>query len=364
MLAFFTAQLRLQSKRRLLPLCVPFVTRQASMGVAVFGEGEGGEGGGSGYAGVRVAAPGKRWMLRQTAGALECWWRLLLLAFMFGVFLSGLILTSQPSWDITRVKQNSFAHPRLCRARFLSSTPMPEEASSVGASAAMAQVKERLGKFETEEGRLKGLAFRPQPGDVFVVTTPKVSFVLGAVSLLDDERRSRAGGRDRASSAPRIARSNVLALARGCSSPACRAACGFVCWCLWFPDCGPRPPRFARAPCHFVASRRRARPGCSRSSTSCAARCPAATCRSAKSQRRALETARRPIPNSTSPRARDRPSIAFRSPRRRGGSRTAPRTRDAIGARHLRERPRPAAAAAARPFSIDDRRRRNDHRVH
>ena len=28
------------------------------MGVAVFGEGEGGESGGAGYAGVRVAAPG------------------------------------------------------------------------------------------------------------------------------------------------------------------------------------------------------------------------------------------------------------------------------------------------------------------
>ena len=37
---------------------VPLVTRQAAMGVAVFGEGEGGEGGGAGYAGVRVAAPG------------------------------------------------------------------------------------------------------------------------------------------------------------------------------------------------------------------------------------------------------------------------------------------------------------------
>ena len=37
---------------------VPLVTRQAAMGVAVFGEGEGGESGGAGYAGVRVAAPG------------------------------------------------------------------------------------------------------------------------------------------------------------------------------------------------------------------------------------------------------------------------------------------------------------------
>ena len=37
---------------------VPFVTRQAAIGVAVFGEGEeGGEGGGAGYADVRVAAP-------------------------------------------------------------------------------------------------------------------------------------------------------------------------------------------------------------------------------------------------------------------------------------------------------------------
>ena len=37
---------------------VPLVTCQASINVAVFGEGEGGEGGGAGYAGVRVAAPG------------------------------------------------------------------------------------------------------------------------------------------------------------------------------------------------------------------------------------------------------------------------------------------------------------------
>ena len=35
---------------------VPLVTRQAAMGVAVFGEGEGSEGGGAGYTGVRVAA--------------------------------------------------------------------------------------------------------------------------------------------------------------------------------------------------------------------------------------------------------------------------------------------------------------------
>ena len=37
---------------------VPLVTRKTAMGVALFGEGEGGEGGGAGYAGVRVAAPG------------------------------------------------------------------------------------------------------------------------------------------------------------------------------------------------------------------------------------------------------------------------------------------------------------------
>jgi hypothetical protein len=37
---------------------VSLVTRQDAMGVAVFGEGEGGEGGGVGYADVRVAAPG------------------------------------------------------------------------------------------------------------------------------------------------------------------------------------------------------------------------------------------------------------------------------------------------------------------
>ena len=36
---------------------VPLVTRQAAMGVAGFGEGEGGEDVGAGYAGVRVAAP-------------------------------------------------------------------------------------------------------------------------------------------------------------------------------------------------------------------------------------------------------------------------------------------------------------------
>ena len=37
---------------------VSLVTCQDAMGVAVFGEGEGGEGGGVGYADVRVAAPG------------------------------------------------------------------------------------------------------------------------------------------------------------------------------------------------------------------------------------------------------------------------------------------------------------------
>ena len=40
------------------PTCYP-TTRQAAMDVDVFGEGEGGgESGGAGYAGVRVAAPG------------------------------------------------------------------------------------------------------------------------------------------------------------------------------------------------------------------------------------------------------------------------------------------------------------------
>ena len=50
---------------------VPLITRQAAMSVQVFGEGEGGESGGAGYAGVRVAAPGRsEWLLRQTAAAL------------------------------------------------------------------------------------------------------------------------------------------------------------------------------------------------------------------------------------------------------------------------------------------------------
>lgn len=49
---------------------------------------------------------------------------------------------------------------------------MPLE-TTPSSSSAMAAVKARLSGFETEAGRRAGLAFAPQPDDVFVVTTPK-----------------------------------------------------------------------------------------------------------------------------------------------------------------------------------------------
>lgn len=49
---------------------------------------------------------------------------------------------------------------------------MPQEEGESD-SPAMRLMKERLGKFETEEGRLKGLAFVPVPADVLISTTPK-----------------------------------------------------------------------------------------------------------------------------------------------------------------------------------------------
>ncbi|EDQ92076.1 uncharacterized protein MONBRDRAFT_22879 [Monosiga brevicollis MX1] len=49
---------------------------------------------------------------------------------------------------------------------------MPHEAEHQD-SEAMKLLKQRLGGLETEEGRTKGLEFKPQPTDCFVVTTPK-----------------------------------------------------------------------------------------------------------------------------------------------------------------------------------------------
>ena len=38
---------------------------------------------------------------------------------------------------------------------------------------AIAALKQRLGGFETEEGRLKGLDYKADPSDIFIATTPK-----------------------------------------------------------------------------------------------------------------------------------------------------------------------------------------------
>jgi hypothetical protein len=51
---------------------------------------------------------------------------------------------------------------------------MPFEGESVSESEAIALMKERLSKFETEEGRLKGLSYVPKSTDeVAITTTPK-----------------------------------------------------------------------------------------------------------------------------------------------------------------------------------------------
>lgn len=51
---------------------------------------------------------------------------------------------------------------------------MPVEGSeSADLTEAIKALREKLSRFDTEEGRLKGLRFQPKADDVFVVTTPK-----------------------------------------------------------------------------------------------------------------------------------------------------------------------------------------------
>lgn len=51
---------------------------------------------------------------------------------------------------------------------------MPLEGQQESQSAAIALLKTRLGGFETEEGRLKGLSYIPKyPSEVAITTTPK-----------------------------------------------------------------------------------------------------------------------------------------------------------------------------------------------
>lgn len=50
---------------------------------------------------------------------------------------------------------------------------MPLERIIASESKAIELLKERLSGFETEEGRLKGLNFKPRPDDIFIVATPK-----------------------------------------------------------------------------------------------------------------------------------------------------------------------------------------------
>ena len=51
---------------------------------------------------------------------------------------------------------------------------MPFEEQSASESETIALLKDRLSKFETEEGRLKGLLYVPKsPDEVAITTTPK-----------------------------------------------------------------------------------------------------------------------------------------------------------------------------------------------
>lgn len=40
-------------------------------------------------------------------------------------------------------------------------------------------LRQRLSNFETEQGRLQGLSYRPRPNDVGITTTPKVRHIRG-----------------------------------------------------------------------------------------------------------------------------------------------------------------------------------------
>lgn len=48
-----------------------------------------------------------------------------------------------------------------------------EQFTDTSAPSAIQEMKRRLSRLETEEGRLRGLSFQPKEGDIFVVTTPK-----------------------------------------------------------------------------------------------------------------------------------------------------------------------------------------------
>lgn len=50
---------------------------------------------------------------------------------------------------------------------------MPAEQQSGTESKGIALLKSRLGGFETEDGRLKGLNYQPRPNDIAITTTPK-----------------------------------------------------------------------------------------------------------------------------------------------------------------------------------------------
>jgi len=48
-----------------------------------------------------------------------------------------------------------------------------EKSHDVEVSPGILKLRERLSKFDTEEGRRKALNFKPNPDDVFVVTSSK-----------------------------------------------------------------------------------------------------------------------------------------------------------------------------------------------
>jgi hypothetical protein len=57
---------------------------------------------------------------------------------------------------------------------------MPTEQVRSIDSSAIEQLKRRLSKFETEEGRLKGLSYQPRANDIVITTTPKVRHSSGS----------------------------------------------------------------------------------------------------------------------------------------------------------------------------------------
>ena len=83
---------------------------------------------------------------------------------------------------IKKLRENCVTPPPLrapppAAARPAAPRAMPFE-STASSCAAMDALKRRLSGFESEDGRRRGLAFRPRPSDVLVTTTPKAGTTL------------------------------------------------------------------------------------------------------------------------------------------------------------------------------------------